>query len=1239
MKAKHLLAILAALHAVAVNASDSWLHEARFNGDASGWAKENGAVWTENVGRSGGSLKLSTWEKDGRQGLWRSPMFKVEGKSLNVGAWSAQCMAYAQEPYYCGILAIVFFDGAQKELSKNKLVDFVMEPRRYNLEGLPMIPEGLNWNYYKGGTDIPAGANNAQLVFAWAAYYEPYRSTEEITGAVWVDDITVQTGEVKTELKADDAQKPCPFQMGLRTPVDINLFTTDDPMQFDVLIHNGGTGAEPSRQDVEGASLEYSVTDFQRQLVDTGGAPFLKGKSDPLTLYQWEEPQGSGKPAVARSGLLKTIHLGEKVRAAMGQWLALDCKLVKNGKTLAAGDISFAILKPDMDYSGEDPEKFHFIRGHACGKGRNLDIQVGNAWKAGEPSGDPWKPGRQYPTWLEKLNSKGVAWLGWSSTKWAVKEGEKPDFSKFGPEIKRFSPTNRELEFSERLPAYTYCVCLPQNSAPSWVARPKDGKWCVIPEAYAQFQAEDVKHTAATTFFPGGCEALDPIHFSEALAAGAKAIKQVDKRLKVGVVAAHLSLESARSMPKEILESVDIFVDDIYNERVDALPFKGELAKRGFPGKEVWLQEHCDMVARDLIPRSKTMLSYISYALAHGVDKLYWWASPGEPVVMGNPAMQWSYGPDLRGPFILKTDRVFNAGWRTSGPGIWPSAEKQWLPFPELVTQYHVNNYLGFAYDPVIVKISQDCEVYLFKNQHVPGFKSRPVTVLAGFQVPGGQTRAYIVESTIPFSWVDIFGRPSTVHPLDGKIMLSLGEDPILGNFHGEIGKMELRPAPVAVAIPKAIVAGAQAKVTVSFANPVDRHIKGTVSLRVGSGWETVPSALEYSIDRDGKASFDFTLTPPSATAPGDYPLFVTFKDENNSTWGELQYRFPIVGAFAIAAESMPAARVGATDAIRVLLTNNSNTAVSGKLCFTNPIITALRPELHETPCSIPAGGTSTLEIPLKATPERTRGYGFEFAFQPNGGRRISQRQDIFFIGAAPVDKPIKIDADPSDWDVDNLIPLIFFKDYFPKAKDYVPGVYMEKHGRGWTGKDDAYVKFYLRWDSEHLYWLAVITDNQKTRNNLNLDANSYSWCFDKLVVCLYPWAFDLGDAAKGCSYKTEFGLGLNGKPNITPRQNPMGAANADGIQFAARETPSGYIFEGAYSRESLRPLSLQEGSRFRLAMEYHDMDEPIKRYICDGVMWFAGCGNVSGDINLFGQVTLTGKAVGGQQIPSRDKP
>jgi hypothetical protein len=1230
---KSLMMVFVSIYVFSASAGVNWLYESRFNGSNSDWRKENGAVWEKDIGRTGGSLKLSTWEKDGRQGIWQSPLFKVEGKTINVGAWSAQCMAYAQEPYYCGILAIVFYDSAQKELSKSKLIDFTMEPRGYFLEGLRMVSEGLSWKYYAGETAVPATASSARLVFAWTTYYESYRKAEEITGAVWVDDITVQSGSLNNASKqVVSTADSYPFELGLRTPVDINLFTDKDPLQFDVLLYREGSGEVPSRKDIEDATLEYNVTDYQRLLLDSGASPFVKKTPpwapEPLLEYKWEAFHGKGKPMQKYCGLLKTVYLGEKVRASVGQWLALECKLVKNGKVLATGDISFAVLKPDMDYSGEYPEKFHFIRGHSCGKGRNFDVRIGDTWKMETPPDNPWKPGQLYPSWLEKINSKGITWLGWSNWWLYMKQGESPDFNGklFSENIRRFSPLKREVKFEERIPGYTYCAYLQQKKVPTWAVREKNGKWSVDTEAYSQYLAADARHTAATTFFPGGCEAVDPVQFADVLVAGAKAIKQVDRRLSVGVVSPGFSLDTAQKMPREIIENLDIFVDDIYNERVNALPFKQELARRGFPGKEVWLQEHCEMVARDLIPRSRSMLSYVSFALAHGVDKIFWWSSPAEAVVMNNKSTQWSYGPNLRGGFTMKTDRVFNSGWRTSGLGVWPGNEKYWYPFPELITQYHINNYLGFAYDPEIVKTDKDCEVYLFKNKSVPGFKGQPVSVLTGFLDTGSKSRAYLIKSDIPFSWVDIYGRQKTAYPLDGNIMLSLGEYPVLGNFHGLINRVELKQAPVTISAPLTIAAKETCKMTVLIENPIGKAISGTLSLSVDSNWGVSPAIQEYKLDKGAKTSCEFSLTPPKNVAIAAYPLFLTFKDSSGKVWGALENTVSVGGDITISAGALPAAIKGDADAILVSLANNTGGNVNGKLSFTNPITPELRPEQQIMPCSIPAENTTEVRIDLKSAPERIRGYDFEFTFQPDKGESIIKNEPLFFIGAAHADKPVKVDADPSDWDTENLIPLIFFRDYFPKSKDYVPGVYMEKHGCGWTGKDDAYVKFYMRWDEGHLYWMAVIADDKKTCNNPNLDANNYSWCFDKLSICLYPWAFNKGDSVKGCAYKTEFGLGLEKSPEFVKRQSPVGGLeNKNDIQFAAKETARGYIFEGAYSRESLRPLVFKEGSKFRMEMEYHDMDEPVKKYICDGVIWFGGGANVSGDINLFGQLTLVG--------------
>jgi hypothetical protein len=1207
--------------------ADDWLYQERFNSQRSDWNIVKGAVYDPNIGRSGGSIRLSAWIENGRLGRVELPVFPLNDSSeISIGAWSAQRMVFAQDPYYCGILAILFFDDDGKLISNQKAIDFSMRtPVR--LVGLPLVPQGLAWDYYSGKVKVPSKAKTARIVYAWSDFVEKFRSAEQINGEVWVDDVSVVFERPSDKMiLPEQEEKNSVYKLGLRTPVEINLFTDKDPLQFDLLLYSSN-GKELSLNELNNAIVKYQVKDYLYKTITSGEIPFLENSNHvtnkDVKKYSWENDDGK-----TMSGLLKTILIDSNVSLNIGIYLVLDVQIICDNKVIADGDIAFAILKPDLGV-GEDPYKFHFTRGHACTSGQNSDYSVkAQTASFGELLPDPWGRPEEYPSWIQKINSKGIVWTGWEAYWQHTMSGinDEPNFDLKNQykylscdKFDRYKVLRKAINrFEERLPGYSYGVYGQVLSyTPEWALVKKNSLTSINPDAFAKYISEMVKHVPATIFIPLGCEAVSVSQFADAYAAAGSAIKKVDPRLKLGVCSP-LTAAGAKEIPDKVLANADIFVDDIYNERVNALPFKEELAKRGF-SKEVFLQEHCNMAPKSQVGRAAAIIDYLSYALAHGVDKIYWWSSPGFQDVMDDEKCQWGYGPNLRGGYELNKDRSANAGWRTHGKGIWPGKEKYWYPFLELIAQYHINNYLGFSFDPEILNLGDGIEAYLFKNNLVPGYKGKPISILvAKSQSPTSCN--LIIDCNKTFTWRDVYGRNYSVSPLNGKIILSLSEEPIIGYFDGVVDNLKANQGPITFTSPDKIITNQQFKTSVIIKNTFTQEMKGRLNISLETKWNILPENQEINLKPGESRKFDFTVTVPKDAHYGEYLAYAILQNTRGEAWGFITKKINVQAPVEIKFNSVPAGRIGEKDCLNVEIINSGDTDFSGRLSFVNPITPEIRPEVVSFQFLVPAKSQRWFSKVLSVLPARTRSYKLKYIVIPDSGERIEKETELFFIGIAATKKTPTIDAKFEDWPLKELIKIQFYQEYYPKNKDWGPSDNTETD---YTGDKDLSIDFYMQWDEDNLYWLAIILDDKTIHDNLSVNPETDSWRFDRLHMSIYPWQLDLGDICKGSAYKSEFGVGRTSPSEIVRRQAPCGnISGLAGMRFAARKTDAGYIFEGAYSRKSLDPLLLLPGSKFRLTMIFCDQDVPLE-YYPSGLMFFAGGSNVDGNANSFGQVTL----------------
>ena len=161
----------------------------------------------------------------------------------------------------------------------------------------------------------------------------------------------------------------------------------------------------------------------------------------------------------------------------------------------------------------------------------------------------------------------------------------------------------------------------------------------------------------------------------------------------------------------------------------------------------------------------------------------------------------------------------------------------------------------------------------------------------------------------------------------------------------------------------------------------------------------------------------------------------------------------------------------------------------------------------------------------------------------------------------------------------------------------------------------------YTRWDDQRLYFAFVI----KKKWFYNDGEFSGVWPYDCMHMSLYPGSLKKGQTAEFAPYRDHVAIDKHGKAIIDrcqgPYPIPAGGYWPEGTQLAIKQQPDGYIFELAYSRESVKPLKLAAGSAFRLGLGFL-FSKPDKPGFA-GIGWFYGIGNVDNAPDLHGEIKL----------------
>ncbi|MBI4024271.1 MAG: hypothetical protein HY360_04770 [Verrucomicrobia bacterium] len=1160
-----------------------WAQDAVYQDDFNGqlvW-KAQGPAEGSPYGRSGRSLKISTYVTGGEKAQWMSPDIPVHPGAYTISAWMAQNLAFTQDPGYGGMLAAVTLDADNKELSR-EAITVVYKPPYRDLYDFHVIPEcgGLEWNYYEQPITAPAGAAKLRLVFGWSDFLTAWRiiSTTTVKGDVYLDDVVVTPGAGATALaSAIEIKRSYSYRLRINTAAPDNVFVKTEPLEFTVRL-DGPKGPPVIKP---GMKLVYRVEDFQRLLIADGSIPL----QEPFSWW-------SAAPSDANKSLLKTFCLGDAVREQVGRWMALVVSLEDQGQVLARGEMSFVITDP-RKLTPEQAEISHFYHtGHR---------------KTPKP---PAAPGTPAP--LDEYERQGlfsIASLGWDAN-WKDRQPRREDPIRF--------ETEKTYRYEERdslgylLMHYTQ---VPEG-VPGWARLP--GKKYreedfVDPEAYGAYVREYVRHTRAKYYEVISPEGGDVSLYPEMVKAAYRAVKSVDPRIQVVVQCEfNRGKDHAKLLcDTGLIDFFDVLLFDIYTNRVgpSVRDFRTYAEEHG-KHKQYWIQEYSYTGSTDQEETARQMVNMITWAIAVGVDKLSWYGDAFEIDGVRAPLPTGGCVYAMRGMVKDQGEKLFRGMTGVPSLSHTPGYVKGNLtPLLQWATYYQLIQHLAIEQFREFVEWGPNVEGALFDgNGYSTAVVWRPTNI------PSQTMR--INTGGVPYRVTDLYGRTRRITPRNGTSLLTIGPNPLFLRFDQKVATFTAKPADVTIGLtPGAFMAGADTTIAITVKNSEKSPLAAKVKVAIDRSWRCELGRETVQLPPGQTSTLQGMISAPKDLAGTEVPVMISLQSPEG-LFGWLQETVPISPPVTVKLRASPytpktAARV------EVTVKNSLATPVSGQLEIQGDLGNGPRPNRPRAEITVLPGTEKTLEFPLDGwRPSMDRDYHTTATLMA-GNQRIRCSEDLSFRPVVKRSKPITVDGEPGDWPLDQLVTFDFFR-VRCRSSGMDPRTFNIQDMK-WKGLNDASGKFYVQWDDARLYFLFRMKDASYQPGGKGVEI----WSHDALHFLLYPWGVRLDETIRGIPYKEHIGLDQDGIPTYDRCQGTVGdwspgsSGRPPGVEIAIRPAKDGTIvMEFSVPFEQFVPLQPKAGSRFALAVSYFDDAS-------EGVGFYYATANIDINPAHFGNFTL----------------
>ena len=405
----------------------------------------------------------------------------------------------------------------------------------------------------------------------------------------------------------------------------------------------------------------------------------------------------------------------------------------------------------------------------------------------------------------------------------------------------------------------------------------------------------------------------------------------------------------------------------------------------------------------------------------------------------------------------------------------------------------------------------------------------------------------------------------------NGSIEVLVGRSPVLLIYQPGVLDLKLGPRPPLVKVPQppapqvflaapslpAAVPGQRIEVPFSVMNGSDNDATGAPHLRLPDGWGDKvvgqPMTVAPLVEGVGRITFDI----PAAAVLGRHELQLEFVGCRPVTVELL-----IVSPLSIDVQPLDRPLEGANVPLTVLL-NNPNALPTNVDLDLHVNGATIQPQAKIT-ATVAANSAARFERFIDA-PHRLIDPAVQFTGVV-GNKPFNLTRPIDSVCIVRVAPPLKIDGHLDDWSGMGRYRLGRMEQARPLK-------------RWWAGPDDLSADVMCRWDEEHFYFAAVVTDDVHAQPG----AGGSMWMGDSFQL-----AFEADD-----QYAYEFTIGHTGEgPQVFCHRSLHGETGlvAD-AKLATRRHAKQLYYELAIPWSQLKPLSGEAGTTIRFNFILNEND------------------------------------------------
>lgn len=1128
------------------------------------WQKKGEAFVSPIARRKGTqSLLIKQWKDKEQDSYWLSPLIKFpSGKPVKISFWAADNYLRQDDFSYAACLNVVSFDKGGEEL---KTTDYLIsmswdDDRKWGELWGQLTPTGLKWKYYE--IVIKPGNGSFRLKFHWP---KPI-----VRGECYLTDILV-TEASKDQLQAtrqvknsSEAVTQDNLRLELSTPVTGNIYYHDDPLEISALVYTLDKSKLILPADTK---IVWEVADFQHFELASGSVPFADASpvANP-TFYK----SRIGK--VRKKNLLKCFDIKDPKAATVGRTLYLHVRLLGGGKTLAEATMPYGVVKPRNIDSNFATSRFmmhnwggglRFVRSKHAEADQTINAKLGAglvhyggdftySWKRHQPK----YPGAVTFKSTLPAKPKGVLMFNLDAER-GIKGNNKVWSKWIPPQCLIDDPLNPG--------------CLTFKIDP-----------------YVEYMLAVIRHNRAaiSAVVPAGMERDFDARTIELHKKAYTAIKKEFPDIQVGFMIYGVSMNPSTPKKQFIDENLfkyaDFIDDHFYGSGFDWTEWdnlQAAFKKNGRDDIFLISTETAIIGGGEQRQRARSTILGHMDLFSHNLRGLYYFNQSNEtdlfpvPVGRGLPPMKDQTANFL---FMQRVDAPkvspdavtissSKVGRWSLGSWGWEYGGHSMMPMLMTMTYYNlIQNFEGSSFREAR-QVTPDTVAYVFDR------KDATIICLA-------QTRDFgflplEVRTQVPLKVQDMYGRTVAMTPLDGRVLLSAGMDPLTLIFDKKVDDVTIKPITGSLDL-----------------GDVARGGKGTLSLQL-PGIFKEPQVLKMDCTVDGKwpnsssksmkmvngqpATVNITFSVSANQKTGEYPLAVSLRQSDRLV-GRFTVKLNVTEQLRLKLSSVPMTRTS-DPAINATIISLKNKPVRGVVTFNDDTLTSsFRTKLRNVPFEVPANGQTTVTIPVdREMINQTAAYKITVNAVANDGTRVTKTEEVGFRACEKTLTPLTIDGDLSDWKLADRTPV-------PMARKFT------NWGKKFRSENDLAADFYTMWDDKYLYFAAVVTDDSFVNESDDINI----WQNDNIHIGLYPFGWNLGENIQGGLYREHLGLCKNGTSKIFRVGNPSGGpANAKRAKIAVIKTDTGYIYEWAYPRAEVFPMELVAGKRFRTSVNVWGRD------------------------------------------------